>query len=829
MRLFLLLPFLFLSWQSTAQFGKALLLDGNGDYLRVEDHDDLDISAGEHFSITCWVKALAYTDFYRIACKRGGTTAAFAGYECIIKSNTGEFGVNLRSTSGANAGPPFGNTPLSDGNWHHLAMTADASTGTVRIYVDAQLEQSTTTTILGAQGFENALDLYFGASQAPGLFWNGWLDEIRIWSFALNQEQIAADQLTQVTGNEPGLLAAWDFENSVGQIVPDLTGNHPGTLFGNASTSVPTAVDMTLLSTNSYHPDFPVGQGATAERLLSVNFKTIGGNNPIQIDHLQFSLHALTNPNHLSQFRLYSNGNQPRLQLSTAQLLGEAASTNGQLVFNGPIVLSEGDNYFWLVADIQPTAEEGASIGADFSGYTANGQWIGVPVNPNSPDRTILLEHTLLFSGGDFGSAAWRIPAIAARGNQVVAVADARITTNGDLPNNIDLVARTSNDKGQTWSAPITIADFGNQGASDPALVYDRISGDLLCLFASHAGLFQSTPSNKIRFQVCRSADFGVTWSAPQEFSSQIYLPGWYAAWVASGSAHQLPNGRIVAAVGVRQNAGNTISNFMIYSDDGGYSWQSSPGVASAVGDEAKIVSLEDERLLMLIRSAGLRKASYSSDLGANWTLPVTVPDLVEPAVNGDLIRFSSISSGNTTNRLLFSIASHPNQRKNLTVFVSYDEGASWQTKRVICPGPSAYSALCHFDDGTIGMFYENGEYENYQLYFTRFSLDWLSNGADTWTTTSTQPADNASDPLLKIAPNPASGSINLQFQIPSTQKISLEATDSTGKLIEVLRSETMSQGTYQQTWTPRQTAKGWFVIHLKGENFSTSARVQFH
>jgi hypothetical protein len=410
-----------------------------------------------------------------------------------------------------------------------------------------------------------------------------------------------------------------------------------------------------------------------------------------------------------------------------------------------------------------------------------------------------------------------------------MAVADARITTNGDLPNNIDLVARTSNDKGQTWSAPITIADFGNQGASDPALVYDRISGDLLCLFASHAGLFQSTPSNKIRFQVCRSADFGVTWSAPQEFSSQIYLPGWYAAWVASGSAHQLPNGRIVAAVGVRQNAGNTISNFMIYSDDGGYSWQSSPGVASAAGDEAKIVSLEDERLLMLIRSAGLRKASYSSDLGANWTLPVTVPDLVEPAVNGDLIRFSSISSGNTTNRLLFSIASHPNQRKNLTVFVSYDEGGSWQTKRVICPGPSAYSALCHFDDGTIGMFYENGEYENYRLYFTRFSLDWLSNGTDTWTTATTQLADKDNDLLLKVAPNPASRSINLQFQIPSTQKISLEATDSTGKLIEVLRTETMNQGNYQQTWTPRQTAKGWFVIHLKGEHFSTSARVQFH
>lgn len=829
MRPLLLLSILVLSYSSFAQFGNALLLDGNGDYMRIPDHDDLDMGAGESFSITCWAKALATNDFLRIICKRGGTTAAFAGYECIIKSNTGEFGANLRSTSGANAGPPFGTTTLTDGNWHHLAMTADAANGTVKIYVDGQLEQTSTSTIMGTQGFENALDLYIGANQTPGFFWNGWLDEIRIWSFALPQEQIAADQLTQLTGNEFGLIAAWDFETQNGQTVPDLTGIHPGTLFGNATTNTPTAVDMAIVSIDSYSPDFPVGQGALAERLVAVNLKTVGENNPIEVSNLRFALSPTTNPAYLSQIRLLNNGNTPRLQLSTAQLIAEATYSNGELIVNGTLQLTEGDNYLWLVADISPNAEEGSKIGTYLVAYTANNQLITVPIDPNSTTRTILLEHQLLFSGGDFGSAAWRIPAIAARGNQVVAVADARITNNTDLPNNIDLIARTSNDKGKTWSPPITIADFGSQGASDPALVFDNLSGDLLCLFASHSGLFQSTPSNKIRFQVCRSADFGATWSAPQEFSTQIYLPGWHAAWVASGSAHQLSSGRIVAAVGVRQNAGNTISNFMIYSDDGGYSWQSAPGLASAVGDEAKLVSLEDGRLLMLIRSPGQRKAVYSSDQGLTWSSPVYVPDLVEPAVNGDLIRYTSTSSGSNANRLLFSIASHPNQRRNLTVFVSYDEGNSWQTKKVICPAPSAYSALCSFDDGTIGLFYENGEYENYQLYFTRFSLDWLTNGADSWTAPVSTKRPDLLEATFKVAPNPSRASVDIYYQLPTTQKVSLEVYDTSGKCLEIIRSETLPPGMYQNTWTPRQKVKGMYLIQLKGPTNTTSEWVQFH
>lgn len=348
----------------------------------------------------------------------------------------------------------------------------------------------------------------------------------------------------------------------------------------------------------------------------------------------------------------------------------------------------------------------------------------GLPAQKNgitAPEEV----HTKVFGAGDFNSVAWRIPAIAQTKETLVAVADARRNGNGDLPNDIDLVARTSTDYGKTWSDPIVVADFGTDGASDPALGYDPVKNELVCLFASHRGLFQSTPDDRIRMQVCRSSDGGRSWSVPVDVSDQVYQAGWYAAWVASGTIHRMPSGRMIAAIGVRETAASTISNYIIYSDDRGVSWKTAPGRACIGGDEAKMMSLRDGRLMMLVRHKGSRLASWSSDEGHSWSEPVAVPELIEPAVNGDLIRYCPHENENDGcfGPILFSIASHPTQRKNLTVFSSADEGKSWQPERVIHPGLSAYSAMTVLQDGSVGVFYENGDQHLYDLYFTRFFL----------------------------------------------------------------------------------------------------------
>ena len=65
---------------------------------------------------------------------------------------------------------------------------------------------------------------------------------------------------------------------------------------------------------------------------------------------------------------------------------------------------------------------------------------------------------------------------------------------------------------------------------------------------------------------------------------------------------------------------------------------------------------------------------------------------------------------------------------------MSTDEGTTWPVRKTIFSGASAYSSITVLPDGTMGIYYENGESSTYQMYFVRFSLNWLTNGADTYT-----------------------------------------------------------------------------------------------
>lgn len=471
--------------------------------------------------------------------------------------------------------------------------------------------------------------------------------------------------------------------------------------------------------------DLPVGRGAEAERLLG--FRLVVHQQPVMLTGLDFSLGHQVDTADVRALGLVYTGGQPRLSQS-AVLAQTAVAREGRLQFEQ--VLNPGEHYFWLTARLSPEAREGNQLQAAIHSLQLHDgrELLSSPLVGRV--RSIILSHQLLFSGGDDGSVNYRIPAVvsAADGSVVVAV-DARVDAAGDLPNNIDIRMRRSTDLGNSWSATTTIADFGSSGASDPALVRDKRTGDLLCMFASHRGLFESTAADPIRFQVCRSRDHGLSWSPPQDMTAQIYAPGWEAAWLASGSAHQLRSGRLLGVVGVReQGRGRSISNAVIYSDDGGHHWHYLPAIATQTGDEAKIVELDDGSLLMNIRNQtpDCRQIVRSTDGGLSWSAPRYDSVLVDPAVNGDLLRYSSVVEGADTSRLLFAIAADPQLRRNLTIFMSYDEGNSWPVKKVLNAGDAAYAALTLLQDGSIACVYENGEYEHYQIYFARFSLQWL-------------------------------------------------------------------------------------------------------
>ena len=335
-----------------------------------------------------------------------------------------------------------------------------------------------------------------------------------------------------------------------------------------------------------------------------------------------------------------------------------------------------------------------------------------------------------LFRPGDYGSTNWRIPAILCLNDGSLLIAcDKRKYNESDLPEDIDIVTRRSTDRGRTWTDPLTIAEGTGRkhGFGDAALV-QCANGDVVCVFVGGNGLFASSESDPQRSYVCRSTDGGISWSEPEDITALLWgsqavnatCRNYRSSFFASGNGLRLTRGdhagRIMFAAAMCRKSNNTLDNFVVYSDDNGHTWRVS-ALAYSGGDEAKLMELVDGRILISVRQNGARGYNHSADGGVSWGTQGRWDCLTTNACNGDMLRVGDI--------LLHSI---PNsmQRENVSIFVSHDEGASWQDPILLFDGPSVYSSLTLLKDGSVGVFLEKNPDGACELWYQNWPIDSL-------------------------------------------------------------------------------------------------------
>ena len=367
----------------------------------------------------------------------------------------------------------------------------------------------------------------------------------------------------------------------------------------------------------------------------------------------------------------------------------------------------------------------------------------GTKETPLAPERVPLFEMN------EAGSKFYRIPALVkAADGALVAIADKRGDALGDLPNIITIVSKRSTDGGKTWSDMSTVAKgdtVAKCGYGDAVVIADEKRGNLVAVFSGNNGLWHSNEESLIRTYTAISKDNGHSWGEVSDITDQVYGGVYgegtrYGLFTGSGSGVQLKHGkhagRIMLVVAARNDAtwGGTMSNYAIYSDDGGISWQASKTPGCTDGDEAKVVELSNGNILMSIRNRhkGNRLFATSTDGGETWSEPKVNTTILDPACNGDIIAYTHKGKG----LLLHSLPASPTTRENVSVYVSEDNGETWTAKRSIYKGYSAYSSLQVLDDGTIGIIVEEGKWDGnlpgedgFNLAFYRFNLAWLMEG----------------------------------------------------------------------------------------------------
>jgi sialidase-1 len=222
------------------------------------------------------------------------------------------------------------------------------------------------------------------------------------------------------------------------------------------------------------------------------------------------------------------------------------------------------------------------------------------------------------------------------------------------------------------------------------------------------------------------SDDSGVTWSEPidlTEVARDMDDPSWRASVVGPGGPIQDRGGRLIAPAWKVEPSGV----FAIYSDDHGRSWHRGglvPG--DELGNESELVELADGGILIDIRqrSGPHRHRAVSRDGGETWSEP-RPGERVTPVACA-IERWTLKSAGDDRNRIVWTGPKGPG-RTHLVVRVSYDEGQSFPLERQIGEEHAAYSDLTVLPDKTVGVLWERGVERGYQfITFTRFNLDFV-------------------------------------------------------------------------------------------------------
>jgi len=196
----------------------AATLNGTNQGFTVTDHSSLNFNTSASFSLEGWVKTSGSGDFQRIVVKDAASLDGGMQYSLAIDAN-GKVDFRFNRDSDNAAVSLQSEETVNDGGWHHVAAVYDNANDLISIYVDGQLSTTLSSTDVPKQDSGNLAIGYAidQGSSTPGQYFNGQLDDVRIWNTARTADQIAANFQTTLTGNQSGALVAnYTFEDSTG-------------------------------------------------------------------------------------------------------------------------------------------------------------------------------------------------------------------------------------------------------------------------------------------------------------------------------------------------------------------------------------------------------------------------------------------------------------------------------------------------------------------------------------------------------------------------------------------------------------------------------------
>jgi len=255
----------------------CLSFDGDSDIVQIPETTSIDFG-GNSNSLVAWFK-ISTTSSGSIISKEADGSGKYplrlftnaSGYACVSMYD----GTYSPSTCG--------NTNLNDGLWHHIAGMRDVASDTIYLYIDGQYISSTNDTTTGTTANNDNVVIGNGGNGGSQYGFNGLIDEVKIYNFALTSEQVKydynagagvvlgrdqeANDIIDGAGDPP--VAEWKFDEKTGTSAYDTSGNgNTGTISGATWKSSNSCHEGGCLEFDGY------GDGTTIPASNSLTFGT---------------------------------------------------------------------------------------------------------------------------------------------------------------------------------------------------------------------------------------------------------------------------------------------------------------------------------------------------------------------------------------------------------------------------------------------------------------------------------------------------------------------------------------------------------------------------
>lgn len=497
------------------------------------------------------------------------------------------------------------------------------------------------------------------------------------------------------------------------------------------------------ISVKSYQ--IPILKGEAHNPLLRIEVDTEG---KTKLKSIEIEFHGSTVLDDIKLLGVYSSGSDTVFK--SKELIKTWTDVNKTTHIDVDLKIEKGKVYLWITLALTDDANLLNQLNLAINKVSFSN---GNIIYPKSNESTQYRYGLALRHFGQDGVHTSRIPGLAtSKQGTLMAIYDARRDMGRDLQGDIDIGLNRSFDNGNTWESMQVVMDMGKwgglpekfNGVSDANILVKGSDIYIIGLWmhgviteegkwleglneeslewnhqwknrGSQAGFDEKQTS---QFLIVKSSDDGKTWSKPINLTKMCKRESWWLWAPAPGRGIVMNDGTLVFPTQGRDENGLPFSN-ITFSKDNGQTWQTS-NPASHNTTENSVVELDDGLLMLNIRdnrnrenksSTNGRAVFTTSNMGKSWEEhPTSHGDLIEPVCMAGLFKHQYNAEGVKKEVLLFSNPNSKYQRINISIKMSFDNGATWPEGKWILLDEGkgrGYSCITSIDDNIIGILYE--------------------------------------------------------------------------------------------------------------------------